>query len=311
LREVGFFMPKRKTSQQDKPKTTIGDACGAFLDSRQASGLTLATLRYYRQTLAPFVTHCEQSNVPTVDQVSAATVRAYLVGLQRRGLSPHTVHGAARAIRAFLRFCAADGLINDAPQFAMPKLPKKILPAFEPADLARLLDACLSERDKLIVLVLLDTGLRASELVALDGGDVDAHSGAVLVREGKGRKARSVYLGARTRRELGRYWRTEGKPAAGGAVWVNAHTGDRLTDSGLRQLLQRLGERAKVDHCHPHTFRRTFALWSLRGGMDVHTLAALLGHADISVLKQYLALTGADLQRAHQAAGPVDRMLKR
>jgi site-specific recombinase XerD len=220
------------------------------------------------------------------------------------------VHGAARAIRAFLRFCAADALIDDAPRFAMPKLPKKILPAFEPGDIARLLDAA-NERDRLILLVLVDTGLRASELIALDGSDVDANSGAVLVREGKGRKARTVYLGARTRRELARFWRTEGRPAANRPVWTSANTGDRLTDSGLRQLLQRLGKRAKVQHCHPHTFRRTFALWSLRGGMDVHTLAALMGHADISVLRQYLALSGADLQRAHQAAGPVDRMLRR
>ena len=78
-----------------------------------------------------------------------------------------------------------------------------------------------------------------------------------------------------------------------------------------RLLQTALGERAGVAHCHPHTFRRTFALWSLRGGMDVHTLAALMGHADIHVLKQYLALTGQDLQRAHREAGPVDKMFKR
>jgi integrase/recombinase XerD len=303
-------MSKRKTPQRDKPQTTIGDARAAFLDSRRAMGLTFASLRYYTQTVTAFADHCEQSNVATVDQVTAATVRAYLVGLQRRGLAPHTVHGAARAIRAFLRFCAADGLIADAPQFAMPKLPKKVLPAFEPADVARLLDAA-NERDKLIVLMLLDTGLRASELIALDGADLDTTSGAVLVREGKGRKPRTVYLGAKTRRELGHYWRKAGRPAAKMPVWVSLTSGARLTDSGLRQLLQRLGERAQVDHCHPHTFRRTFALWSLRGGMDIHTLAALMGHADIGVLRQYLALSGADLQRAHQAAGPVDRMFKR
>lgn len=241
-------MAKQKTPQVTQQQTTsLGDAYAAFVVARQALNVTPRTLGYYADKLRPFITHCEQSNVATVDQVTAATVRAYLVSLQRRGLAPATVHGAARAIRAFLRFCA----------------------------------------------------------------DLDTTSGAVLVREGKGRKARTVYLGAKTRRELGHYWRTVGRPAAKGPVWVSLTTGARLTDSGLRQLLQRLGERAKVDHCHPHTFRRTFALWSLRGGMDIHTLAALMGHADIGVLRQYLALSGADLQRAHQAAGPVDRMFKR
>lgn len=304
-------MPKRKTIQPSKSQITLGDACTVFLDSRQAQGLTLTSLRYYRQNLAGFVTHCDQSNIHTIDQVSAATVRAHLVTLQGRGLAPHTVHGAARAVRAFLRFCAADGMLDSAPQFAMPKLPKKILPAFEPSDIDRLLDACLCERDRLVILVLLDTGLRASEFVALDGADIDERSGAVLVREGKGQKQRTVYLGLRSRRDLARFWRSEGRPGARMPVWTSRNTGERLTDSGLRQLLARLGERAKVEHCHPHTFRRTFALWSLRGGMDLHTLAAIMGHADIGVLRQYLALSGADLARAHQSAGPVDRMFKK
>lgn len=289
----------------------LADAYTGFLIDREARQFTAKTLSYYREQLPRFIAYCEQSSVLTVDQVTAAAVRAYLVSQQRRGLAPHSVHAAARAVRAFLRFCADDGMIEAAPSFAMPKVPKKILPALEPSDVARLLDVCESERDRLIVLMLLDTGLRASELLALDGGDVDTYTGAVLVRMGKGQKQRTVYLGARTRRELAHFWRKVGKPSATRPVWTSNNTGDRLTDSGLRQLLQRLGERAHVDHCNPHTFRRTYALWSLRNGMDVHTLAALMGHADIHVLKQYLALTGRDLQRAHQAAGPVDHMLKR
>ena len=304
-------MAKQKTPTPKKQQTSVSDAYAAFVTSRLALNVTPRTLGYYADKLQPFIAHCEQSDLRTVDQVTAANVRAYLVGLQGRGLAPATVHGAARAVRAFLRFCAADGLIDQAPQFAMPKLPKKILPAFEPSDVDRLLDACLSDRDRVAVLVLLDTGLRAAEFCALDGGDIDAATGAVLVREGKGQKARTVYLGARSRRELVRFWRTVGKPGATRPVWTNQNTGGRLTDSGLRQLLTRLGERAGVQHCHPHTFRRTFALWSLRGGMDLHTLAALMGHADIGVLRQYLKLSDEDLQRAHRTAGPVDRLLKR
>lgn len=289
----------------------LADAYATFMVDREARQYTAKTLTYYRERLGDFFAYCDQAHITKLEQVTAAAIRGYLVSLQRRSLAPHTVHGAARAIRTFVRFCAEDGLINAAPAFAMPKLPKTILPAFEPADVARLLDACTAERDKLIVLVLLDTGLRSSELLALDGADMDERNGAVLVREGKGQKQRTVYLGARTRRELTRYWHKMGKPAAKAPVWTNTNTGERLTHSGLRQVLLRLGRDARVDHCHPHTFRRTFALWSLRGGMDVHTLAALMGHADIHVLKQYLALTGMDLQRAHREAGPVDKMLRR
>lgn len=305
-------MAQKRTRQvQQRRPTPVGEAYAAFITARQAQNVTPRTLGYYADKLHPFITHCETHGAPTVDQVSAATVRAYLVHLQQRGLAPATVHGAARAIRAWLRFCAADGLIDDAPKFSMPKLPKTILPAFEAADAQRLLSACDRDRDRLAVLVLLDTGVRAAEFVALNGGDIDERSGAVAVRQGKGRKQRTVYLGAKTRRELAKFWRTEGKPPAHGPVFANLRTGERLTESGLRQLLQRIGERAGVKHCHPHTFRRTFALWSLRAGMSIFHLQRLMGHEDIHVLKQYLALVDADLQRAHGAAGPVDRLLKR
>jgi len=259
--------------------------------------------------LGKFVTWCtENRNVATVDAITAAVVRAYLVHEQGRGLSPWTVHGAARAIRAFLRFCADDGLIDAAPKFSMPKLPKETLPAFDPADVARLLDACEVTRDKLIVLTLLDTGLRAAELVALDGRDIDPATGAVNVRQGKGRKDRTVYLGTRTRRELARYWREVGKPLDHAPVWASLSTGQRLTASGLRQLLQRMGERANVPNVHPHRFRRTFALLCLRAGMDVFVLARLMGHADIAILRPYLAIARQDLKAAHAQHSPVDRM---
>lgn len=289
----------------------MGDAYEAFVIARRAENVTARTLDFYADKLLPFITWCtDVRHLATVDAITAAHVRAYLLSLQGRSLAPWTVHGAARAVKAFLRFCAEEGLVVEAPAFKMPRLPKTILPAFTAAEVARLLDACGEDRDRLIVYVLLDSGLRAAELCALDAGDVDERSGAVLVRQGKGRKDRTVYFGAKTRRELGRYWREHGRPAPAQPVFVSLTTGQRLTENGLRQMLHRIGDRAGVAHCHPHTFRRTFALWSLRAGMSIVHLQRLLGHEDLTVLRQYLALVNADMQAAHQAAGPVDRMLK-
>ena len=81
-----------------------------------------------------------------------------------------------------------------------------------------------------------------------------------------------------------------------------------MTDSGLRQLLERIGLRAGVAHCHPHTFRRTFALWSLRNGMSIFHLQRLMGHADVTMLRRYLDLLHAGLQTAHAEHGVVDHM---
>ncbi len=194
----------------------------------------------------------------------------------------------------------------------MPRLDNRILPAFTEADVKALLDACLSGRDKAIVLFLLDTGLRASEFVALNLGDVDMASGAVMVRQGKGGKDRQVYLGAKTRQTLQRHLRRrrDAEPmGASSPLWASLTTGNRLRRAGLRQVLRRLGERSGVEHCHPHTFRRTFALWSLRAGMDIYSLQRLMGHSDLTMLRRYLALVEQDLQNAHRKHGPVDSNL--
>jgi site-specific recombinase XerD len=129
------------------------------------------------------------------------------------------------------------------------------------------------------------------------------------VRQGKGRKDRTTYLGARARKHMLRYYLDCGAPSPHGPVWRNERTGERLTTSGLRRLLLRLGEATSVPHCAPHTFRRTFALWSLRSGMSIYHLQRLMGHEDITVLRQYLALVDDDIAGAHARYGAVDNML--
>lgn len=194
----------------------------------------------------------------------------------------------------------------------MPRLDSPIMPAFTEADVKALLDACLNGRDKALVLFMLDTGLRASELLAVNLGDVDVGTGAVMVRLGKGKKARTVYLGGKTRQTLQRYLRRRQDALtmdASSPLWVSLTNGGRLKVAGLRQVLRRMGERSGVDHCHPHTFRRTFALWSLRAGMDIYSLQRLMGHSDLTMLRRYLALVESDLQSAHRKHGPVDSTL--
>ena len=92
-------------------------------------------------------------------------------------------------------------------------------------------------------------------------------------------------------------------------LFVSLRTGDRLTIYGVEQLTRRLGKRAGILPCSPHMFRRGFALQSLRNGMDVYSLAALMGHEDITVLKAYLRLVEADAQHAHRLYCPVNGMM--
>jgi integrase/recombinase XerD len=152
------------------------------------------------------------------------------------------------------------------------------------------------------LLSLLDTGCRASEFVALDIGDVNMNTGAAIIRHGKGGKFRTAFMGASTRREVLRYLRHRTDDA--GPLWVTM-AGERLTYGGLRQVVSRRANAAGVPVPSLHSFRRAFALACLRGGMDVYSLQKLMGHADLSVLRRYLAQNEADLQAAHARASPV------
>lgn len=280
------------------------------LDAR-ARRVTDDTLLTYKGRIEPFITWCDIQGIVSISTITSFHIRAYLVQLQERKLSSYTVNGVARALKAFFNFCVNDRLIDESPmqRVKIPKLDKKIPPALTVDDVQKLLAVCKTQRDQTLILFLIDTGVRAAELVKLNKDDIDLQSGVVTVRQGKGRKDRLVYIGAKTRKQLLRYYMERGTSSENAPVFISERGGERILTSGLRQLFQRLGEAAQVKHCTPHTFRRTFALWSLRSGMSIYHLQKLMGHADIHVLRQYLALVEADAREAHEKHGAVDNLL--
>ncbi len=161
-----------------------------------------------------------------INQITATHIRLYYIHLPEKELSSHTIHTCARAIRAFLNFCVKEDLLDKSPM-AKVGLPQrdKLQPNYLTAvEVLKLLAACQTERECSVVLVLLDTGLRATELVNLNGGDIDPTSGAIAVRQGKGRKDRTVFIGNRTRKQLLRYYRKVGKPDKDAPLTVGSNS---------------------------------------------------------------------------------------
>lgn len=280
-----------------------------FLDC-EARRLTEGTLQFYRAKLSLFIRWCEAEGLETIQELTAHHIRRYLVHLQRRNLSSQYQHNLARAIRAFLNFCVRDELLAVSPfdKVQMPRIEKKLLTAFTADEIHAILRSCHNDRDRTICLFLLDSGVRVGELVRLTVSDVDLKTGLVTVRLGKGQKSRTTYVGARTRKQLRRYLGERGDPKPDAPLFASGATGRHLRVDGMVQLMQRLQERSGVRHCTCHTFRRTFALNCLRNGMNIYVLARLMGHADISILRQYLPLVEDDLQDAHARYGAVDHL---
>lgn len=199
---------------------------------------------------------------------------------------------------------------------AAPKAPKVPQNPLEPVSLDHLkamLAACprrtlLGERDRAIMMFLLDSGCRRVEFLALNVRDVNLGTGAVLVRRGKGSKWRTTFIGAKTRRALLRYLRHRRNLADTHPLWVNEE-GQRLSPPALRAVLIRRARDATVPVPTPQSFRRSFAITALRNGCDLVTLQRLLGHSDLSVVSRYLKHVQGDLAAAHAKVGPVDNIL--
>jgi site-specific recombinase XerD len=143
-----------------------------------------------------------------------------------------------------------------------------------------------------------------AEVLAFNRDDIDLITGVLLIRSGKGRKPRSVYLGDKSRRALRSYLkeREDYNPA----LWITP-SGARLGQSGLQMLLRRRAGQAGVPAPSPHDFRRAFAIERWRAGVDLLTLSQLMGHTSLQVLSRYVKQIGEDLEQAAKQSSPVDR----
>lgn len=255
-------------------------AANRFLLDCKARNLSPGTRRFYAQRLAGFFAFLEQRNVTQPAGITTELVREFLAAFVERKASPYYAHQFARTIKAWLRFLVREHLLPAFPfdVIRMPKLPKDLLPPFTPEEVQRLVNICDSDRDTALVLTLLDSGVRAGELLALNIGALNMQTGAVRVVRGKGGKTRVTFVGARTRRALARYLATRPHASQNDPLFATLTTDHRIAFFGLQSLLRRLGAAAGVRPTGAHRFRRTFALQSLRAGMPVPQLAAMMGH---------------------------------
>ena len=189
--------------------------------------------------------------------------------------NPGGKHAYFRVIRTFYKWANEEGYIDHPPKVNAPKVPKPIRYAVSLEDLDLLLSACESVRDKLIVSMLADTGLRRSELISIDVDDIDLNRQIIKVW-GKGAKQRVVRYGPTTQVLMSSWLRERSE--------CTSLLG--LKGIGLTCVLKRLKEKTGIQ-CNAHAFRRTFAIQSIRNGMNPFYVQSLLGHEDLKMTRVY------------------------
>ena len=205
---VSMASPKKTTTKWALGSVELHDAYTNFILSHQAILCIEQTMMYYRYSCGPFVKWLEDQGITRPDEISARHIRAYLAELAGRGRSDRTVFDRASAIRTMLRFWHAENYIPHPIRFAMPKVAQKRLLSLDADNLQRVISACNNPRDKAIIMLMADSGTRRQETINLNWEDVHIQSGLVRISRGKGGKARSVVIGANTRRAILKYRRS-------------------------------------------------------------------------------------------------------
>jgi integrase/recombinase XerD len=164
-----------------------------------------------------------------------------------------------------------------------------------------------SDRNRAIILLMLDTGVRASELCDLKIEDLDNRNNRVYVKHGKGAKERMLPISPRTSQMIWRYLAAR-KDTRPDAPLFSSKLNRSMTRVKLAEMFASVGDRAGVPNFHPHRLRHTFSIMYLRNGGNVFTLQTILGHSGLEMVRHYVKLAQVDVDEAHRKASPVDNL---
>jgi integrase/recombinase XerD len=281
-------------------------------------GLAPRSIEAYKRDLDDFARFVAQRGASRPAQVTRSSVTLYLVALRRRGRAPATVKRRAAAVRSFYKFLLREDALAQDPtlDLASPRLPRRLPKVLTVEEVERLLAAPdLSTpqgvRDRAMLELLYGSGLRVSEVVALNLGDVDLS--VELVRcLGKGSKERLVPVGSHAVRALRAYQQTARPALAGGrvpsALFINRR-GGRLTRQGCWKLLRGHARRAGITRpLSPHVLRHSFATHLLERGADLRAVQEMLGHASLGTTQIYTHVARDRLRAVYAQAHPRDAM---
>ncbi|WP_337634661.1 tyrosine-type recombinase/integrase [Prevotella sp.] len=273
------------------------------------------TLQGYRLDLEAYVAYLDtlEGHV-TVDTADTEDIRGWIEAMMDRGNSPTSICRRLSAVRSMYRYALARGLVSHDPAH-MVRGPKKsrYLPQFvREDDMDRLLDSAewgsdyISTRARTILILLYETGMRASELTSLDDGSVDFTQGEIRVT-GKGNKQRSIPFGDELRTQLQQYitQRNQEWPQRADSALILNDRGRRITYEQLRkEVMMRLSAIGNLAKRSPHVLRHSFATAMLNNGADLESVQKLLGHSELSTTEIYTHTTFEQLKKVYSKAHP-------
>jgi len=267
-----------------------------FLMSKALEGKSPKTIERYRYELSRLLSYVNKA----VKDVRAGDISRYMRAYKKiRKISNQTLKNVRAVYSSFFSWLRDRDRIRKNPMALVEeiKVEKKLRKPYTDEEREMLLRNCKTLRDKAMMEFLYSTAVRVSELVALNREDVH-FSDKNLIVYGKGSKERTVYLNDRTCLYMKEYLNSRKDDNT--ALFVSEkHPYQRVSKTGIEDIIRRTGQRAGVEKAHPHRFRRTSATNALNRGMPVQEVSKMLGHAKLETTMVYCTISDSSVQYHH------------
>lgn len=295
----------------------LAHAVATYILAKVAVGKARNKTRLYGTHLHAFTQFMKQLGIVAVEDVTPEAIRGYLAWLAETGrYNEGGIHQRYRVVRSFFLWYWKEYDVegsNPISKVDAPRLHEKLLPPVPLSDITAMLKAneatpsvAARARNKAILLALTATGCRASELTDWDSTDLDEPTGRLTIQHSKTGKVRDVCLGNKAGRAV-RGWLRH-RPERATALFCGLPDGERLSYSGLREIIRRLAMRAGIQVPALHAFTRTFATEFLRSGGTMLDLQKLLGHSTLHLIIRYATRNTDDLRATISAHSPGDKV---
>ena len=275
---------------------------------------SLNTVQAYENDLLEFSEFCEKRLSKDVLNVGVSDVREWILEMSdgSGAVGVRTVKRRISALRSFYKYLRREGLVskNPAAVLVLPKASKPLPKFFREEEMGRLLDDVMTgdefqdRRDKLIIDLFYQTGVRVSELVEIKDSDIDMGRGMLRVF-GKRRKERLIPIGGKLLKEIEAYKAKRNTEVGKTSELFVRKNGEKLYRRGVYDVVHRsLTKVSSLKKRSPHVLRHTFASTMLNNGADIYAVKALLGHSSLAATEVYTHSSFAKLIKTYKTAHP-------
>lgn len=303
--------------KKDAKNLTFDEATELLIGDVYLKGQSQETIRWHRENLYVLKKYLQEEGL---DQRPAKITEeilqnCFVVSQLKKGLKPNTINGRIRSFRALFKFLYDKGYIktNPAKNIKLLKLDKPVIETFTQGQIKQLLSAIdiktfAGFRDYVIILLILETGMRVAEVSQLRVEDISFEEGVIRVSRGKGAKGRLVPFQSNFRKVLRKYLQERGNLPHSFLFITNDE--EPIKKRNIQERIHQFGKKAGLTgvRCSPHTLRHTMAKLYIMAGGDIFSLQKILGHSSLDMVRRYVELFANEVKEQHYKFSPLQGM---